>query len=303
MKKTAWLLTLLVSLATADGYAQQTNRMYYSEELGLRVGIIDDVEPTEEEKFRRKMNEALPYGRGNDMSFYYERRTLGQLTKLCDHIVVGTVTRLTILPDDKNVPEWRINRFVSLKISVESVIYGSVPRKNLTINVYWPPDDAIFLRICGKRDTWNWKVRPKVGDKLLLFLANTEIEDYFGVYEFAFNLTLERVKNSGKYYLLRQNGGVRYLDTPENATNYLTSTKGYLRELRGEKRNFNCYYSFLADLVQSPVQSIREDARSNLIFLYHSCPPLDKKQILADERIDEAIKFWLNTKPFQKEFN
>jgi len=93
---------------------------------------------------------------------------------------------------------------------------------------------------------------------------------------------------------VRENGGVRYLDTPEVTTNYLNAVNGYLRELRLKKRNADDYYSFLADIIQSPVQSIREDARSDLIYFVETCPSFNKSRILVDNRVDEALKFWIN---------
>lgn len=293
MKKTAWLVTLLASLVMADANARLTN-LVYSADLGLWIGLDDtpEVKPTEEELFRRKMREALPYNQGT--IFYHQRRSLGQLAKVCDYVIVGTVTQFTVLPHRDTVAVWERDSNVSLSVRIDLVMFGTVPHTELTIPVHWPDDQKTPMAV-HKNIThyWNWKKRPKVGDKLLIFLADEVIGEYIGN-EFAFDFAWNSTNKSDSYHLVRENGGVRYLDTPENTTNYLNAAEGYLRELRGKKRDADSYYSFLADLTQSPVQSIREDARSDLMYFVETCPSFDKSKIHTDGRIDEAIKYWLN---------
>lgn len=299
MKKTTWLLTLLASLVMADANARLTN-LVYSADLGLWIGLDDtpEVKPTEEELFRRKMSESLPYNQGT--IFYHQRRSLGQLAKVCDYVIVGTVTQFTVLPHRDTVAVWERDSNVSLSVRIEIVMFGTLPHTELTIPVHWPDDEKTPMAV-HKNIThyWNWKKRPKVGDKLLIFLADEVIGEYIGN-EFAFDFAWNSTNKSGSYHLVRENGGVRYLDTPESTTNYLDAVKGYLRELRGEKRDAERYYSLLCRLIQSPVRSIREDARSDLMYFVQYTPSFDSKRILSADCIDDAIKYWVSPTALQR---
>jgi hypothetical protein len=84
------------------------------------------------------------------------------------------------------------------------------------------------------------------------------------------------------------------LDTQESAKNYQDAVTGYVKELRSSERDAESYYALLRRLVQSPVQRIREDARSDLMLLIrHGPPSFDIKRVLTDDNIDEAIKYWV----------
>jgi hypothetical protein len=282
MKKTAWSLLVFVSLALATR-AQQTNLWAYSEELGLWVGIIEDKKPTEEERFRRKMRDALPYQ--SEVPEALRHSTLGQLSKVSDYIVVGRVAKVKAVTNSRED--------ISVTLKLDSVLLGTLSSKKITVTSGWPEDAEYKMRLeAGYPFMWNWKFRPKRGDRLLMYLFDrSSIGHYWDSHKFH-SKKEERAK-TGLLHLVRGNMGVRFLDTPENTADYLDAAKGYLEELRGGKRDEESYYALLRRLVQSPVQGIREDARSDLMFFIEYCPSFDARRVLTDDNIDEAIKYWV----------
>jgi|LSQX01.1.fsa_nt_gb hypothetical protein len=290
MKKTALLPLIPVSLAIVT-WAQQTNNLLNSGDLGIRVVIDeDDTPPTEEELLKHKMRRALPYR--TEVPEFYRLRSLGQLAKVSDGVVIGkVVSARTTTPTGSSVSARFMNN-VSLSVAVETVLLGdNLPRK-MKIGEQWPNDDFRRMLIATQPYTWNIKKQPKTGDRVLMFLLREPGMGWQrGERAFAFRKTA--VPKDGAYHITRGNDGIRHLETPEIATNYLNAVKGYLEELRGEKRDPDSYYSLLSGLVRSSVQSIREDARSDLMYFIEYCPSFDARRVLADDNIDEAIKYWV----------
>lgn len=290
MKKTVWVFSLLVSLAMADGQERQTNRVY-SAELGGWISFSDDKKPTEEELFRRKMRDTLPYIR-TEVPEFYRLRTLGQLAKISDRVVVGEVLSVNATATTVTSTPPRLMNDVSLSVDVETVLLGDVLPGKINLGAQWPNADFQKMLIKTKRPyLWNRKRQPKTGDRVLMFLLRGPGLGYDqGERAFAFRKIT--ASGDGAYHFARGNDSIRYLDTPENTSNYLLAVKGYLRELRGGKRDADSYYSFLADLTRSPVQSIREDARSDLMYFVETCPSFDARRLISDGRIDGALKYW-----------
>lgn len=317
MRKSTWLLSFLVPLIIVTAHADTSNRVHnvdlearkakgladakkrgmtnlvYYADLGW-VGIDNRPEhkPTEEECFRRKMNEMLPYEGEYVSRFRFS--TLGQLAKVSDYIAVGKV--VSVKPIGRN----ELRETFSMSVTIDTVLFGNIADRTITVTSQWGEDWEI-MDIGENRCKWNYRSRPNPGDRLLLFMSAEFSKSPYSPIppevppdEVKFTFKKERTPRQGAYHLLYWEGGARYLDTPENTTNYLNAVKGYLRELRGNKRDADSYYSFLADLIQSSVQSIREDARSDLMYLVESCPSFDKKRILSDDRIDEALKYWVD---------
>jgi hypothetical protein len=284
MKKTALSLPLsFVSLVLVT-CAQQTNSLIDVGDLGIRVVIEDDKPLTEEERFRRKMLDALPYQTEVPEIFRYS--TLGQLTKVSDHIAVGKVISV----------KWIENSYsdnVSITLKLEDVLLGDVSSRKIKVTGDWP-EDADYKRDleAGKPFLWAWKPCPKRGDRLLMYIFDrSSIGHCWGTHKFDFQK--EARAKTGLLHFIRGNMGTRVLDTPENTTNYLNAARAYIRELRDGKRDEESYYSLLRTLVRSPVQHIREDARSDLMFFIEYCPSFDARRVLADGNIDEAIKYWV----------
>jgi len=179
-------------------------------------------------------------------------------------------------------------------------LLGDISLGKINLEEQWPNDDFQKMLVKNKKPyLWNRKRQPKTGDRVLMFLLKEPGLGY-DQGERAFDFEKIATPRNGAYHLARGSDGIRYLDTPENTTNYLNAAEGYLRELRGKKRYADSYYSFLADLTQSPVQSIREDARSDMMYFVETCPFFDKNRIQSDDRIDEAIKYWINPAALQE---
>ena len=252
--------------------------------------------PTEEEIFRQKMRRALPYFSLVDTTS--RLKTLGQLSKMCDYVVIGKVVSL----DNKD----------NLVLNVETVLFGDIPfrkffpsRRISIAGGWWISDERYEKTIKSGHPIspcpWRMEKRPASGDRLLVFLSAGPSPEYVLPYhwepdpmdERRFDFRKKENLKQGEYHLTRGGTGAKGLNTPENATNYLNAVSGYLKELRGEKRDAESYYSLLRNLVQSPVQSIREDARSDLMYFIEYCPPFDARRLLTDDHIDEAIKHWV----------
>jgi len=193
MNKSIYLSILFILLVVVSANARVTN-LVYNADLGLWIGTDDnpDVKPTEEELFVQKMRDALPYGHG--MYLYHQRRSLGQLIKICDYIIVGTVIRFTALSDTETETEYEKGTKVSLSIKIENVMFGTIPDAEINVSTYWRDDDKIPMEMSQGPYNWNWKKRPKLGDKLLMFLSDAQIDEYIGD-EFRFDFVLNRKKN------------------------------------------------------------------------------------------------------------
>ncbi|MGI6100727.1 MAG: hypothetical protein GX174_08470 [Lentisphaerae bacterium] len=283
MKNTAWLPLVMISLTLA-ACAQQTNGLLSLEGLGIRIAIDeDDKPPTEEALFRRKMLDALPYHAALPM---HRHSALGQLSKVSDYIAVGKV--VSVMPITNSY--WG-NASITLKL--EDVLLGVLPSKEITVTGGWPDEaDYKVHQKSGGPFLWNWKLRPKRGDRMLVYLLDrTSVKQHWDTRGFHFSKG--EIEKTGLLHFAWGNMGVRYLDTPENTTNYLNAARAYIRELRDGKRDEESYYSLLRTLVRSPVQSVREDARSDLMFFIEFCPSFDARRVLADDNIDEAIKYWV----------
>ncbi len=282
MRRTALLIAAFASQILGSEDVHSTNSVQ-SDDLGVNVVITPWVKPTEEELFKRKMQQALPYQ--TESPDYYRLRSLGQLSKICDYVITGKV--MTVTPHEN---AFREN--LALSIEVDSVLFGSIPAGNVTVTGYWPGDEWYEISAkANKPYMWNWKKRPKPGATLLMFLIDEASVGQVWK-ERPFDFRKGKISRKGRYHLLRGNGGIRYLDTPENTKEYVYAATGYLKELRGEKRNVESYYALLRRLIRCPVLSIREDARSDLMYFAQTCPAFDAKRLLSDEKIDEAIKYW-----------
>jgi hypothetical protein len=178
-------------------------------------------------------------------------------------------------------------------LKLEDVLLGVLPSKEITVTGGWPDEaDYKVHQKSGGPFLWNWKLRPKRGDRMLVYLLDrTSVKQHWDTRGFHFSKG--EIEKTGLLHFAWGNMGVRYLDTPENTTNYLNAARAYIRELRDGKRDEESYYSLLRTLVRSPVQSVREDARSDLMFFIEFCPSFDARRVLADDNIDEAIKYWV----------
>jgi len=300
MKAIMLFCVFSVACSNAAEKSGLTN-LVYDANLGLWIGTDNTpiTKATEDELLRRKMREALPYSR-TEVPEFYRLRTLGQLAKISDGIVVGEVVSVSVTATTVTSTPPRLMNDVSFSVNVVTVLLGDISLGKINLEEQWPNDDFQKMLVKNKKPyLWNRKRQPKTGDRVLMFLLKEPGLGY-DQGERAFDFEKIATPRNGAYHLARGSDGIRYLDTPENTTNYLNAAEGYLRELRGKKRYADSYYSFLADLTQSPVQSIREDARSDMMYFVETCPFFDKNRIQSDDRIDEAIKYWINPAALQE---
>jgi hypothetical protein len=285
MKKLASLITVLLVLP-AMPKEPPTNLVnaVYSESHGGWVGIdLARLNPNN----RQEMENALPYpyegdsleeGNGNP----FRLCTIGQISKMCDYAAVGKV--VSVVPDKSNDEYQSV---VTFTLNVEAVLFGDMPiphgrffpSRKISVTGLWVTDANYESRKNSQMVTrrWGLQKRPKPGDRLLVFLSSEQGDDSFMVknreHELQFDFQQKEPAQRGVYYLARAYFGARHLNTPEKNTSYLEAAKGYLKELRGGERDAESYYALLRRLAKSPVERIREDARSDLMMLIQHGPP------------------------------
>ena len=148
-----------------------------------RVVLVASPKPTEEEIFRWKMKKALPYYSVTSMA--PRLTTLGQLSKMCDHVVIGKVVSL----DKKD----------TLVLNVETVLFGDIPfrkffpsRRISIAGGRWLSDEHYEKTIKSEHPVlpfpWRMEKRPAPGDRLLVFLSAGPSPEYVLPYYSIFTL-------------------------------------------------------------------------------------------------------------------
>jgi len=131
------------------------------------VTFAASPKPTEEDIFKRKMRDALPYSK-DGVTERGRFRTLGQLTKMCDSVAVGKVASVK---SEKISPEEN----VTFVLDVDTVLFGDIPLSGkISITGYWIYDNIKRMDQQAHpaiRYKWNLRECPKPGDRALVFLT------------------------------------------------------------------------------------------------------------------------------------
>jgi hypothetical protein len=238
---------------------------------------IPDINPTplsaeEREKFQKmqQVEVALPYGCSLFASY-----TLGQMVKECDRIVIGRISRIEA---QRGVGWFGMKRDPSkrsLTIGVETNLFGSGKRS--------------FFQDIDEWESRDWS--PKQEKRAFIFLENKSW-DKRSVNTRRFDFDKENAKTSSheKSLILYGDLGAIEFDDAETEKAYLAAMDGYLKHLRERDRDSEAYYEFLLKLAQSPIERIRDDAITDLMWFLHYAPSPELKRRLEDKRLDERLK-------------
>jgi hypothetical protein len=218
-----------------------------------------------------RLNQKLPYH--NEEALACRFNTLGQLVKLCDSISVARVTEVedasSISATKRLVPN------IKLTINAETNLLGHLDRDGLSLIVQW----------------WDRKRLPQKGDRWLVFITSEDHRvNMFDAMKWDFDKTKVQGKTLDTAIVMGHSRGAIDLDGGKTESDILAATAGYLQNLRQQKWDADKYYALLRELVLSPDQRIKDDAKTDLVNFLRSCPSFDLNRALDDKKIDEGIK-------------
>jgi hypothetical protein len=241
----------------------------------IRVDLPEELMPkpkprTEYERkqdiLRARVNSKLPYMYRGDLAL----GTFGQLSKLCDNVIVGKVINVTEDQTESAV------KLLEITFGVETNLFGAVSNKTIKANL---------------RDANRIVNFAKHGDRILVFLANDIcVNDIYDAIAFDFKKTSSQVKTNGISHVVCDERGVFALKDDVMERELLVAAEGYLSALRREKRNAEQYYNLLRKLMVSPIPRVKEDARSDMFLLISKDKSFDLQRLLEDKNIDDGIK-------------
>lgn len=220
-----------------------------------------------------KLEQKLPY-RGKP---YIRMGTLGQQAKLCDWVIIGRVSHVERGGSlFKDYP-------ITLTLDIETNLFGKLEQDSVKINLMKWDFGA------GNEDlTARFMRSYHAGERFLVFLVRGRAPVLFDILLFSFEKSAHRKEFGDQPVLLYDSLGLFGLDSGEVEREVLLATDGYLTCLRKEKRDLENYYRLLRRLERSPVERIRDDAKTDLVNLLST--PVIVEKVLADETVDEGIR-------------
>ena len=260
----------------------------WTEEGDVAIKLPEDLMPTpkplsEAEKQRQdkemahsalteRLNQKLPYHKMFDdvtCRFF----TLGQLVKLCDSISLVKVVDIEDI-GSKSATK-RLVPNIKLTINAETNLLGHLDRDGLSLIVQW----------------WDRKRLPQKGDRWLVFITSEDHRvNMFDAMKWDFDKTKVRGELKDAAFVLGQSRGAIDLSDSKTESGLLAATTGYLQNLRQQKWDADKYYALLRELVLSPDQRIKDDAKTDLVNFLRSCPAFDLERVLEDKNVDDGIK-------------
>lgn len=223
-------------------------------------------EQIEKNQMQARIRMKLPYTARGD----YMLGSLGQLSKLCDWVVIGKIVSVKQdLCEERHAP-------TLVTLNVETNLYGKVSGNQITVHLDW----------------WESRIIPyRKNDRALVFISK---ENYGQIPYDALMLDFDKNKSGcSSFDLPVVVGGERgfiMLDGGGLEKELLTAVDGYLTTMRREKRERKAVYTVLRKLVLSSVDRVRDDARSDIVVLLRQTPLNEIKEVLADTNIDNDIK-------------
>jgi hypothetical protein len=214
------------------------------------------------------LEQKLPY-KGNA---YALLGSVGQQVKLCGLIVVGKVTNV------ERPVEITEKTPITLTLNIESNVFGRVASRNVRVSLQGGDADEAEKAICRK------------GERFLVFLSQTDydVETFLEKGRLDFDISVKKgkaVQSPVVFYGIRS---LIKLADSESEREVLAAVSGYLDCLRRGPRDAGRYYAMLREFVRSPVERIRDDARSDMRLIFY-CPGIKEKAVL-DEKLDDGIR-------------
>ena len=219
-----------------------------------------------------RLNQRLPYHKAfdDDTCRFF---TLGQLVKLCDSVSVAEVVEVE--DTGSNMVPKRLVPNVKVTVKAETNLLGHLDRGGLPLTVQW----------------WDRKRLPQKGDRWLVFVTREDHRiNMFDAMKWDFDKTKARGEVKDAEFVLGQSRGAIDLSDSKTESGLLAATMGYLQNLRQQKWNAEAYYAHLRELVLSPNQRIKDDAKIDLLNFLRTCPSFDLNRVLEDKNVDDGIK-------------
>ena len=251
--------------------AQQEEFLSYTDDTtgDIVIRLLDQPPPPpqaeetrERNRIREKVLAALPYGYTGNALY-----SLGQMAKVSDRIFVGKIKRVEAGSDSSSR---------RLSIGVETNLFGKVSR---SITEEMDLSAAELQRI-------------KTGNRVLVFQSDGMFAHFSpDSFRFDFDKTkIQEVPRETDTIIFSDGEGIIILDNAESRKAFLSALDGYLKILRRGERDPEAYYEFLLELSQSPVERIRNDAKSDLACFLESVTSFDLNHALENKRVDDSIK-------------
>lgn len=247
-----------------------------------RPPVVLSPEAQEKQDLLEKLRRPVEYPYNGDIITQMTDHTFGQLAKRCDWVAVGTI--------EKKTPVGEFNFAFQILFSVDTCLYGKLPKKKLT-----------FYATTGVERILREK---KPGDRMLVFLTDKEYQHSFKTppsmrpSSFDFDrkkLAWEKREEKG-ICLCAPFWSYIFFDDKDTEEAIVNAVKGYLGFFgEGGKRDRDGYYEFLCSLLQSPVERVRHEAESDLLLFFtkEKDPPPDLDKLLADGRVRKEVKDYL----------
>ena len=279
MKKKMMLRTILgLGMVAYLGLADDTDiKVVLPEELMPKPKALTDDERLRQDKARAhseliwRLNRKLPYHSDEDLTCRFN--TLGQLVKLCDSISVVKVVE--VVDDGSKSATKRSVPKIKLTINSETNLLGHLDRDGLSLNVQW----------------WDRKRLPQKGDRWLVFITRQDYEYYMlDAMKWNFDKTKVQGKPLDTAVVMGHGRGTIDLAGGKTESDILAATAGSLQNLRQQKWDADKYFELLRELVLSPDQRIKDDAKIDLLNFLRTCASFDLNRALDDKNIDDSIK-------------
>lgn len=271
------VLGLMISPCLAAAEDGEDIKVVLPEELMPKPKPLTDEERLRQDKERAhgeliwRLDQKLPYH--NEDALACRFNTLGQLVKLCDSVSFVKVVDIEDV-GSKSATK-RLVPKIKLTINAETNLLGHLDRDGLSLIVQW----------------WDRKRLPQKGDRWLVFITREDQEiNMFNAMKWDFDKTKVRGELKDTAFVLGQSRGAIDLSDSKTESRLLAATTGYLQNLRQQKWDADKYYALLRELVLSPDQRIKDDAKTDLVNFLRSCPAFDLERVLEDKNVDDGIK-------------
>lgn len=263
-------------------------------EVVMPPELLGDVvypEASEEraEQHRKRHQAAL---RASYSSGMYAASSMGRIVKVCDWAGIVKVQWVEVPDGEKKSP-------LRLELKIECALFGQMETDTVVVYPEWHD----FSRCESPGHIYDggaifpeWHLFPRKGDRYLVFLAarhgpRPPVEPLnYNERAFTYRKTPATISPTAEWYIIRDDCGVRRLDDDKSEKAYLEAARSYLLILRGEEHDPEKYYKMLRELVLSPINRIRGDARNDLLDFLRFGPSFDLSRVLADTNIDNDIK-------------
>jgi len=213
-------------------------------------------------KEREVLYSSFPYRKGESSFKLFS--TIGQLSKLCDWVIIGSLTN-SVQSGEMNTGNKAVGKR-EITINVETNLFGGYIDKQVTAKLSW----------------FDVHHELRSGDRMILFLAKDSFDKYRQKQLFFdFSKTNCVGKVSDMTFVLEGSRGVIQLDGTTDEKEMCATILKCLQVLRSPKGKSSFdYFLVLKDLTHSTNERIKMDAISDLILLLQSEKNLDLIKIL-----------------------